>query len=185
MTNLAKDFRHELKNMVRDRRRGGEPGRLDPDELNHLGYGSIALDDKICNSFSTGRNQLWPQAGIAKLQVAFFDFRQECFRAAGKFRDRQAIFFVIIFSLDVSCGRADENGPPKRLGEMNAKAEAIRVRQRINKALDQQGLRTADFAVFAANGIDAPRTIPEECGNFIRKKSRGVDNAFRLDGFVL
>lgn len=68
---------------------------------------------------------------------------------------------------------------------MNAKAETIRVRQWINKTIDQQGLGTADFAVFAANRIDAPRTIPEKCGNFIGKKPRGVDNAPCLDGFAL
>src|SRR5260370_8465800 len=153
--------------------------------MNRLRNRRVARDYKISDAFSTGRDQLWLQAGIPKLQVALFDLRQERFCTTRKFRNEQAIFFVIIFSFNISCGRADENGSPKRLGEMNAKAEAIRVRQRINKTIDQQGLRAADFAVFAANGIDAPRMISEERSNFIGKKPRGVDNAFRLDGFVL
>src|SRR5260370_20732324 len=102
--------------------------------MNRLRNRRVARDYKISDAFSTGRDQLWPQAGIPKLQVALFDFRQERFCTTRKFRNGQAIFFVIIFSFHVSCGRADENGSPKRLGEMNAKAKSIDMRQLITKA---------------------------------------------------
>lgn len=55
--------------------------------MNRLRHCNIVLNDKISDTFSTGWDQLWPQAGIPKLQVALFDLRQERFCAARKFRD--------------------------------------------------------------------------------------------------
>ena len=68
---------------------------------------------------------------------------------------------------------------------MNPEAKPITVRQRINKILDQQRLRPADFAVFSAHRINPPGVVSEQRRNFIRKKPRRIDHAFHLNRFGL
>src|SRR5579883_2458448 len=59
------------------------------------------------------------------------------------------------------------------------------MRQRIDEIADEFGARAADFAIFAANGIDAPGRIAEHGRDFIGVEPGSVDRAPRLDGLFL
>src|SRR5713226_775092 len=104
------------------------------DGLRHV---CIASYDKIGDAFAARRDKLRPETGITELQVLFFDLRQQRFRAPRKISDGQAIFFVIVFLFHIRRSRADEYGSPECLGEMHAETESIRVRQWINKIVDE------------------------------------------------
>src|SRR5882762_11978336 len=145
--------------MLRDGRSRRESRRLDADEVNCLRHIRIASDHKIRDTLAARWHELWPKAGVSKLQIAFLDLRQQCFCALCERGNRQSIFLVIVFSFHVRCRRPDENCPPERLREMDAEAKPVTVRQRINKILDQQRLWTSDFAIFSAHRINTPGLV--------------------------
>src|SRR6266568_8314501 len=106
---------------------------------------------------------------MAELQVALFDFRQQRFCALRKSRDGQAVFLVIVLPLNVGRGRAEEKCSPQGFGEMHPEAQSIGMRQGVDQVVDEGSAWPANFAVFAADGVDAPGMISEKRGNFVGK----------------
>src|SRR5260221_1122980 len=59
------------------------------------------------------------------------------------------------------------------------------MRERVDQIVDQGAARAANLAVFPANGINFPRHVAEQRGDFVGVKAGSVDHAARFDGFVL
>ena len=119
------------------------------------------------------------------MQVSLLDFRDHVFDVGSKFRNGHAAALVVFLAIDIFGGRAEEKCVPQSLGEVQAEGEPIRVRQGINKVVDEFGTRAANFAVLTADGIDGPGTRPEQAGDFIGVETGGIDDAARFDRFGL
>src|ERR1700674_181329 len=111
--------------MLGDRGGRGEAGGLHADEVNRLRHVGIARNHEIRDALATGWHQLRTQTGIAKLQVALIDFRQQSFCALRESSDRQTITLVVVFSFDIFCGRPQEKSTPESFREVHTEAEAV------------------------------------------------------------
>src|SRR2546426_249933 len=66
---------------------------------------------------------------------------------------------------------------PICFGEMHPEAQSIGMRQGVDQVVDEGSARPANFAVFAADGVDAPGMISEKRGN--RSEERRVGKECR------
>src|SRR6266851_5244959 len=57
--------------------------------------------------------------------------------------------------------------------------------ERVDEIVDERAAGTANFAVFAADGINFPGHVAEERGDFVGVEAGGIDDAAGFDSFVL
>ena len=153
--------------------------------MDGLGDGGVAGDYEVSVAFASWWNELGADAGIAELQVGFLYFRQKRFCTLHKIRDGQAIALVVILRIDISCRWSQEDRSPQSFCEVHAEAEGVGVGERVDEIVDERAARAANFAVFAADGINFPGDVAEEGCDFVGVEAGGIDNAASFDGFVL
>ncbi len=153
--------------------------------MNGAGNLRVARDDEIGGAVFAGRNELGANAGIGQVQIGLLDFREQFFGAGVELRRGVAVVFVVVLGFDVARGGSHESCAPEGFGEVCAEGEHFRVGQRIDEGVDERGAGAADFAIFAAHGIDFPGMVAEQGGDFVGVEAGGVDDAAGLDGFAL
>src|SRR5262245_27863212 len=66
---------------------------------------------------------------------------------------------------------------------MQSEAEAVFMRKRIDEIPDKCGADTANFTVFATDGVDGPGARAEQPSDFVRIEAGSIDDAASFDGF--
>src|SRR5215472_15802709 len=67
---------------------------------------------------------------------------------------------------------------------MNAQAQSVCVRERLNQIVDEVRFRTHQFAELATHGIDSVHAVSKESGDFVGVEPRAVDHTAGFDGLA-
>ena len=103
--------------------------------------------------------QLRPDAGAAQPQIGELQRWNQHLRWLEKRFDRQAAALVVVLAILEARRRTERDVAVDRLAEM--RAEAVRVRQRVDERVHQMSFRRNQLRILAAAGIDAERRAAE------------------------